>query len=494
MKPFITWYRFLEIVPGALVWLTFVLSIVLSVVAPLWVIYFIILFDLYWLLRVLYFIIYLVYAWTKYRRALKVDWSAKLKAECPAWESFYHVIFLPTYKEGQGIIEATLDALITSRYPKEKFIVVLAGEERAGEHFTQIAEKISARYGREFYKLLVTVHPKDLPNEIASKGANINFAGHQVQRLIDGLKIPHEQVIASSFDIDTIVHPDYFASLTYTYCTTPNPTHASYQPVVLYNNNIWESPAPMRLAAFGTTFWLMTELARPDRLFTFSSHSMSFKALVDVGFWEKDVVSEDSRIFLQCFMKYHGDYTVVPLYVPVSMDTVMSATVWKSLQNLYKQQRRWAWGVEHFPYMVTKFAKDPLIPLRKKIKYLWLQSEGMYSWATTPILIFVLGRLPLLVANTSLKSTVIAQNAPYILENLMMLSMLGIVATASFSLFLLPPPPKHAKLHHRAFMILQWLILPVTSVVFSAFPAIDAQTRMMLGRYLGFVVTEKVRK
>jgi len=92
---------------------------------------------------------------------------------------------------------------------------------------------------------------------------------------------------------------------------------------------------------------------------------MPFKALVDVGFWQRDVVSEDSRIFLQCFLKYDGDYRVVPLYVPVSMDAVMAPTWIGSLVNLYKQQRRWAWGVEHFPYLVLNFLANRKISSRQ---------------------------------------------------------------------------------------------------------------------------------
>ena len=105
--------RFLEIIPGALIWMTFALSIIMSFIKPLWVVYFIILFDLYWLLRVLYFIIFLVYSWRHYRAALRTTWLPRLKEDFPKkWRSVYHVIFLPTYKEEIGIIETTLDALI----------------------------------------------------------------------------------------------------------------------------------------------------------------------------------------------------------------------------------------------------------------------------------------------------------------------------------------------------------------------------------------------
>lgn len=485
--------RLLEILPGACVWCTFICGIIFSFFQPLLVVFYIILFDFYWLLRVLYFVVTLLYGWRHYRQALRIHWFQKLSKSTLPWQKIFHLVFLPMTNEPFEIIDETFRALSTVDYPRDRFIIVLAGEERYKNHFQLVAEKIQEKYGTLFYALLKTLHPSDIPGEMKSKGANLHYAAARARRFIDEHGIAYESVIVSAFDIDTVVHSEYFACLTTTYCTQTEPTRSSYQPVVLYNNNIWSSPAPMRLAAFSTTFWLMTELARPDRLFTFSSHSMSFRALVDVGYWQNNIVSEDSRIFLQCFMHYHGAYRVTPLYIPLSMDTVMADTIGKSLKNLYKQQRRWAWGIEHFPYMVLSFAKDPKIPLRKKIKLVWLQFEGMYTWATAPILIFFLGRLPLSVGGDAFKTTVIAQNAPFILETLLNLSMIGIFATGLLSFFLLPPRPHSHPPHRILTMIGQWVLLPISLIVFSSLPAIDAQTRLMFGKYLGFFVTEKRR-
>lgn len=486
--------RRLEIIPGLFVWATFVLALVLSFVRPIWAIYFIIVFDLLWLFRVLYFITYLLVAWRRYRHALRVDWL-ELVRKLSDWERIRHMVFFPTYKEPYEVVQSTFRSLLASTYPMEKITVVLGGEARDEENFKKIVARAREEFGGCFGEFIVTVHPQDLPDEISGKGANMHWMGREIQKRLDAASISYNDVIISAFDVDTHVHPEYFAHLTYLYLTHPTPTRTSYQPVALYSNTIWDAPAPVRVAAFGTTFWIMTELARPERLFTFSSHSMSFKMLVDVGFWEKDIVSEDSRIFLQGFFHYHGDYTVTPMYLPVSMDTVAGESYGQYLKNLYKQQRRWAWGVEHFPYMMVRFRRDPLIPFRKKLKYLWNHLEGMFTWATAPILIFILGWLPLAVAARSgvEATSVLVQNAPLTLEWLMRLAMVGVLASATVSLTLLPHPPRDKRHWHWAGMVLQWILLPITFIIFGALPAIDAQTRLMFGKYLGFNVTAKRR-
>lgn len=486
-------HRIYEIIPGAIVWATFLLGIILSFLQPIWVIYFVIVYDLFWLFRVLNFVMHLLISWKKYKSEMSRDWLSDLK-KIPDWEKIYHLVLLPTYKEDIKVIETTLDNISNASYPLEKMIIALGGEERDKDNFSRIAEELKSKYSGKFFRFLTTIHPANIPGEIVGKGANGAFMGAESKKLIDELQVPYENVIVSNLDVDTWTHKDYFACLALTYLTVENPTRASYQPIALYGNNIWDVAAPVRVAAFGTTFWLMMELARPERLVTFSSHSMSFKTLVDVGFWHKDIVSEDSRIFFQGLLHYHGDYRVEPIYLPVSMDTVTGDTYWQNLKALYKQQRRWAWGVEHFPYLISNFLNDKLTPLKIRLVTMWRAWEGMFTWATAPILIFVLGRLPLWVLDQESKQTVIAQTAPYTMEKIMMVTMAGLVVSAIFSLLLLPPRPKEKRRVAWIVMLLQWILLPVTFVLFGAIPAIDAQTRLMFGKYLGFNVTAKKRQ
>ena len=437
-----------------------------------------------------------ILAFIRYQKSVRIDWQKKCQ-EINGWERIYHLVVIPTLKDEVEIIRTTFNFLVQNNFPSDKFIVVLAFEEKDKERALKNAEIIKNEFGHKFFRFITTLHPKDLPGELAGKGSNIAYAGKQAKKQIDELKIPYENIIVSSFDVDTCVHPQYFSYLTYKYLTHPNPTRSSYQPIPLFNNNIWDAPALMRVVAASTTFWLLSETIRPDRLFTFASHSMSFKALVEVGFWQNDIVTEDSRIFIQGMIRYDGDYEVTPMYIPISMDTVLGKTFWQSMKNQYKQQRRWAYGIENFPFMAWNFYGNKKIPLGKKFKYIWNQLEGVYSWATAPILIFILGRLPLWVANwdsSTIKSLAITQNVPHVIQGLMIAAMVGLVLSAVLSTILLPPKPKRHKKWKFMIMVVQWIIFPVCMIVFGSIPATDAQTRLMLGRYLGFNVTEKIRK
>lgn len=482
-------YRTLEMIPGLLSWGILTLAVLFAVFAPTVAVVFIIIFDLYWMLRVFYFVIHVLASYRLYRLALKINWHERLIA-LPDWESVYHLIMLPTYKETLPILEEAIEALLRTQYRKDRFIVVLGGEERDRENFEVYKEILSQRYKHHFAELLFTVHPKDIPGEIPGKGSNMRHMGQVVDQYLATTNINPDNIIVSAFDVDTVAHAQYFACLAYLFRTVDKPHRSSYQPITLFSNNIWSAAAPVRVAAFGTVFWLFSELVRPERLWTFSSHSMSWKMLKEVGFWEPDVISEDSRIYMQGFLHYDGDYRVTPIFLPVSMDAVTGKNYWESLVALYKQQRRWAWGVEHFPYMLKKFKQHPGLSLRLKVRHIFNHLEGMFTWATAPFMIFVLGYLPFLTVQNA--ESALFVNSPYTLEFIMRCATLGVFVTGGLSFFLLPTRPSRAPQWNWLVMLFQWALLPVTFILFGALPALDAQTRFMLGKYLGFNVTKKI--
>jgi hypothetical protein len=456
---------------------------------------------------------YLISSYRKVQANMKVDWRARcssltattlgLPDDCLAkrglsYRDLWQLIILPTYNEDIGIIKTALDSLLADGFPTSQMIVAVAMEERAGAAAHERAALIAQEYEKQFGRFIITFHPDGIAGEIKGKGANQAWCGQQVkQQIIDAENLAYDHILVSVFDIDTVVRPGYFFALSYKFLTVSKPYNASYQPVPVYHNNIWGAPFFSRVAAASNTFWQMMMQIRQEKLVTYSSHSMTWKALVDIGFWSTKMVSEDSRIFFHCLMYYEGDYRVEPLYVMVSMDATVDKSFKKTAISLYKQQRRWAWGAENVAYLIFNYLKMPKKKGTKQkniYNQIWIQIYGFHSWATSALIIAVVGWLPMLLGGNRFNSTVLSGNLPAITSFLMNLAMVGMILSAVVSNLLLPKRPKKYSVFKNVAMIVEWICVPVTIIIFGAIPCLDAQIRLALGKYMGFWVTPKERE
>src|SRR6185437_10242930 len=123
--------RFFELIPGILAWLTLILMVLLSWLLPVYISIFIILFDIYWVLKTVYLSLHLRATFMEMRKVMKVDWLAEIRKEALPFEAIRHLVILPMYNEPYEVVRESFLSLVRSHYPKEKFFVVLALEERA---------------------------------------------------------------------------------------------------------------------------------------------------------------------------------------------------------------------------------------------------------------------------------------------------------------------------------------------------------------------------
>ncbi|MCA9361127.1 glycosyltransferase family 2 protein [Candidatus Kaiserbacteria bacterium] len=485
-------YRALEIFPGAFSWITLIGVILLSNYAPFIAAYFIIAFAIYWVLKTAFLTYHLRHNWRRLRHHLSLDWGHLI--ERFSYDHIYHLVVLPFYNEPEDIIDATLRSLSEVSYDKKNILVVLATEERAGESAKALAEKMKERWGGTFGSFLITTHPADIVGEVAGKGSNATYAIKQAKELLlDSHGIRYNHTLVSIFDIDTVLYRDYFNCLIWHFMTAKRPLKTSFQPVPIFNNNIWEAPAIARVVAMSSTFWEMVQQERPERMATFSSHSVSFEALREVGYWQSNMVSEDSRIFWNLYIANNGEYDVVPMSYPVSMDANVTTTLWGTVKNIYRQHRRWTYGVENFPYVMYHFIQNKKIPLRKRIIIIFQQAEGYWSLVTNPIMLFILGWAPIFLGTQEFHQTVLSYQLPLMVRDLLIFAMFGLVVSSVISLTMLPPRPKEKSRLRYIVLAVQWVLVPITMIIFSAIPGLDAQTRLMLGKYMGFWVTPKTR-
>ncbi|MDO4684790.1 MAG: glycosyltransferase family 2 protein [Candidatus Saccharibacteria bacterium] len=410
----------------------------------------------------------------------------------PTPQQLRHIVIIAAYNESIDVIEPTIKSLLATTIPNEQLVIVFAYEERGGESIAATVKELAQRYGGKFGAFYPVMHPKDLPNEVVGKGGNITYAGQFIARKLQEEGEDFRNYIVTSLDCDNRPHPSYFDYVSYEYIVHKDRKKLSYQPIALFLNNIWDVPAPMRVIATGNSFWNIISSVRPDRLRNFASHSQPLDALAEMDFWSKRTIVEDGHQFWRSYFHFKGDYSVVPVYVPIYQDAVLSDTYAKTLVAQFKQLRRWAYGASDIPYVASHiFTKERSVPLGDALFKFYELLDGHVTLATIAILVTFGGWIPLLINPDSGRS-ISAHQLPLTVSILMQLAMVGLLITVLLSFKMLPPRPARYKRHRTVFMLLQWVLMPVTSVLYGALSALNAQTHLLFGRYLDkFDVTEK---
>jgi hypothetical protein len=490
--------RFFEILPGALTWTAIIGPIILATYYPFGIAIFVIVFDLYWFFRSIELASNIIKANKKMKIAAKVDWSEKLaslkKTITPSGyclEDVYQAIIIVAYKEPVELLELSIQSYINSHYDiKKRTILVLGTEERAGDHGKKLYDYLSNKFADKFLRFEHAVHPKDIGGEIKCKSANATYAAKHLKNIVDEMGISPKKIIVHNFDADTRTHKQYFSYVQYNFMHTPPDQPTCYQPIHIYNNNIWHTGAPMRVVAISSTFIFMHNTLRPSHFYNFSSRSDCFQTVIDIGYWTVNAIPEDSREYYDAFFHYKGNLTIQPQYIPLYMDAVLADNYWKTLVNQYNQLRRWAWGVVDVAYIAEKSWQDKNISWFVKIKKFLQHIESDFSRAVTAIFIGVFGWLPYIM-NPDFHNTILGYQLRWVSQTILTLAAGGMITTIYLSFLMLPTRPTHfAPIKYIGFLF-QWLLVPFVSIGLSSASAIDAQTRLMLGKYLEYQVTEK---
>ncbi|OIO33848.1 MAG: hypothetical protein AUJ70_02390 [Candidatus Omnitrophica bacterium CG1_02_40_15] len=176
------------------------------------------------------------------------------------------------------------------------------------------------------------------------------------------------------------------------------------------------------------------------------------------------------------------------------MDIAVGQIIRETFWHIYRQKRRWAWGVENFPIVIRAFLKSKSIPLYSRISHGFKLLDAFVSWATLPFLLTFISWLPAVFAEREFETSTVYYITPRIRGSIFSLAFCGIVICMIISLLLLPKVRTKQNFIKRVMHIFEWLLIPIIVLVLSALPALDAQTRLMFGRYMEFWVTEKHRQ
>lgn len=410
----------------------------------------------------------------------------------PKPSQLLHGVIIAAYNESYDVIQPTIESVKSTVTSNGNIVVFLAYEERGGKDIELTAKRLQAEYKKDFLDFQIVKHPKDIPGEVMGKGPNITYAGYKLKEYCERKNIAFSDVIVTTLDCDNKPYPTYFDYVAYEYITHENRQRLSYQPIALYFGNIWDAPAPMRVIATGNSFWTIISSMRPHTLRNFAAHSQPLDALVGMDFWSTRSIVEDGHQYWRSYFYFGGDYGVIPIHVPVYQDAVMADTLKKTFITQFKQLRRWGYGVSDIPYVAVRiFTKKRNVPLTEGFARFVRLVDSHITLAVVAVMVALGGWVPLLI-NPQASHSIAAHQLPEVVSIIQRIAMVGLFITILLMLKMLPPRPERYKRRRTIGMVLQWALMPLTSVGFSSLASLNAQTHLALGKYLDkFDVTEK---
>ena len=520
-------YRFFEMLPAALSYGALVLLVVLSAINPLYGAVFVLSVVAFMFIRGVRGAVDLVRGYGRYRRSARVDWAARLvdigltldgkrvppsppgsfkvhkhrelldliKSEpekYPHPNELVHAVIIAAYNESYEVIAPTIRGLRYSTTPGDQLAIFFAYEERGGEEIERTVHRLKAEYGHKFREFELVKHPKDLPDEIQGKGANITYAGYRVQEWADAQGIDYSNVIVTTLDCDNKPYESYFDYVSYEYIADPERKRRSYQPIALYLSNIWDAPAVTRVIASANCFFNLTTTVRPFALRNFASHSQSLDALVEMDFWSKRTIVEDGHQYWRSYFHFGGDYKVTAIHVPIFQDAVLAGSFKQSIIAQFKQLARWSYGASDVPFVAQGMANRQA-PFWPSLARFFVTLEGHVTLACVSLIIAVGGWVPvlMLISSGGSRDTFVGQ-IPFVVGFIQQIAMVSLFVSMMVFLNILTPRPVRYGRFRSFMMIGQWVLYPFTIMVFNASTALYSQGRLLFGKYREkFDVTEK---
>jgi len=472
------------------VWLFLFLAGVISVFAPWTLFIAAMLFTGLAAYRMIFVALYALVGFTRVRNWEHTNWRAEYTLrqtqESLPWDQVLHLVVFATYNETLEILRQTLDNLAVQGISHEQVAIVLAFEadEPTAKQKAAVLEDQYARYFRHFY---ATFHPRNIPGEGRVKAANVTWA---VRQVLPMLQTTHalEHIVITTCDSDSLLHYRYLESLTCAFATSPDRYTCFWQAPMRYHTNIWQVPMSLDIIHAQATVWELAYLAAPwGDAMPISTYSLSARLVCDVGFWDTDIIPDESHMFLKCLFATEGKTELRPIYLPFSARVVTGENWRAAFRNRYKQTLRHAWGVTEIGHLVRRWRTSPKTPAFKPLRLLWrMVIDNYMAGVGSVVLLFGGFFIPLLHP----KIRKAAQKQRWLRVPSTILAVVGFFVWL-MDVFSRPKRHRPWTIGDLTQVLRGFLFLPVVTALVLTFPALEAHIRWLIGKRIDFKVTPK---
>jgi hypothetical protein len=228
------------------------------------------------------------------------------------------------------------------------------------------------------------------------------------------------------------------------------------------------------------------------------------------NYWDGDVIADEWHMFIKAYFVRGGDVEVEAVMLPFIADATTGKNLMDELREKYLQTLRHAWGSKEIGYMIGKMLDHPEVPLQSALRLLFRISHDILLAGAGWVILTVGVQLPIIlhpeIAPFNVLDVLAAPDhtlsiiSTGLIANPIWLLLTGAVLTTVILAIVFwfqdvqvrPPRTTTQTVTERIWTLVSFPLMPLLMLVVLAVPAIQAQTRLLLGQPLQFRVSKKV--
>lgn len=270
-----------------------------------------------------------------------------------------HIVHICCYQEPVELIARSVRT-VANQTEVKRITMVISFEERTDkkEEKCQWLEKEFGSCG--FERIIFTIHPSKVPNEIPGKCSNSNYGLRMAVQQMSVSANQTDNILVTTCDADSKFPPQYIAALTYKYMKENRPAlNTIYQPPLFYNWKLDGLSFVTRVTGLLRSFLMLGALI-PFNINTMSIFSYSLSLAIKGNYIHPAYQMDD----IICLIRWMGvtrqrmRISMVP--VPVLSGPTSGETIELEVMEWARQARRWTIGAgEVFHYFMIKAKRMP---------------------------------------------------------------------------------------------------------------------------------------
>ncbi|CAF1119521.1 unnamed protein product [Rotaria sordida] len=314
-----------------------------------------------------------------------------------------HIVAISCYKEPLELIATSVQS-VANQTEVHRISMVISFEEKTPDK----DEKCQCLYNRfkdaGFERIIFTIHPFGLPNEIPGKCSNLNYGLRMAVSHMNVADDDMDNILVTTCDTDTKFPPNYIAALTLKYLQENKAALTTiYQSPLFYNRKLDSLSFVTRVTGLLRSLLMLGALI-PFNINTLNTFSYSLSLAKKGNFIHPGYQMDDMICLIRWMDITQQRLRISMIPVPVISRPTSGETIETEIIEWARQARRWTIGAaEVFHYFIIKAKRMP-----KMAAFSWgfvfttyygvlLCTAGLFGLTSILSMILLIKHVPLVI-------------------------------------------------------------------------------------------------